>query len=93
MNEEEIQQFKYVESKYCYSSYWSNRDSWGYNRYYTPIQKRTGILEVVFYDPLVDKYSTWAKEVANEDSGWVDFFFNHTDVCLDMITDYDYYEI
>lgn len=93
VNEEEIQQFKYVESKYCYSSYWSNRDSWGYNRYYTPVQKRTGILEVVFYDPLVDKYSTWAKEVANEDSGWVEFFFNHTDICLDMITDYDYYEI
>lgn len=93
VNEEEILAFKYVESYYSYSSLYNwNRGS---NRYYTPLpsRTRTGILEVVFYDSVSDNYQTWAKEVDNEDSGWVDFFFSHTDVCLDMITDYDYYEL
>lgn len=96
-DDKEMKQFKYVESVYTSSLYGWNRDSWGtYNRYYTStpaLPTKTGILEIVYYDATSDQYLTWAKEVVNEDSGWVEFFFNHTDVCMDMITDYDYYEI
>lgn len=98
---EELKQFKYVENIYSFSRYYNHGWSENFWRdYYYPqttavsaASKRSGYLEITYYDALNNKYQTWAKEVENEDSGWVEFFFDHTDVCMDMISDYDYYEI
>lgn len=104
---EELKQFKYKENIYSFSRYYNQKWDYGnlYNTgywrdYYYPqttaapaAPEKTGYLEVTYYDASNSQYLTWAKEVTNEDSGWVEFFFNHTDVCMDMISDYDYYEI
>lgn len=83
----EVEQFEYIESTYTYNPYYT-----GYYYYQKPVI-RMGVLEITYYDPQLGKYQNWAREVETEDKGWVDFFFEHTNVCLDMISDYDYYEI
>lgn len=102
--EEDVEQFKYVESVYKFNRYYTgyNYGGWGdwgdngwtvsnYHESKETTYPRKKIMEVYFIDHETSKETVWSKEVSTEDEGWASFFFACPDVCMNDIYDYDFY--
>lgn len=89
----EVEPFEYVESPYSsrFSYAYGGGGNWRLSKFFS--EKYKLIFEVYFIDPTTKKETVWSKEVSSEDQGWVDFFFNNTEVCFDDVIDYDFYEV